>query len=311
LVNKYLEVGAPIVYYIISEKTRNTEIYRGFRRGAPYGKRYSGMKMKRIMALLLASVMLCGTAASCGKKTKTGNSKDDASQAGDTKSSSKSSDSKKDKDGRELPPVPELPTAVPIEEVDFEEAEAAESGDAYLAIADKDWKVQYWGDTGDNNQLSFEAGVAHITGNGDYTVSVTADTNGFRYESTGDPDGKYLPQGLGFAAVIISDGEKALPSAVITVNSVKVDGREIDLKGKSYTNTESGEIRSNIYNEWVSDDALPADARTAEGALFNGFNVDAPTELNDGSCSARIVDEKDFKEWTTVEVGFTVSGLSA
>lgn len=279
---------------------------------ALYRKRYSGMKMKRITALLLASAMMCGAAASCGTKTKKGNSKDSASGISDTKSS-KSGNSKKDKNGKgeELPPVPELPTVVPIEEVDFEEAEAAESGDAYLAIADKDWKVQYWGDTGDNNQLSFEAGVAHITGNGDYTVSVTADTNGFRYESTGDPDGDYLPQGLGFAAVIISDGEKAMPGAVITVKSVKVDGKDIDLKGNSYTNTESGEIRSNIYNEWVSDDALPADARIARGSLFNGFNVDDPTELNDGTCSARIVDAADFREWTTVEVGFTVSGLSA
>ena len=62
------------------------------------------------------------------------------------------------------------------------------------------------------------------------------------------------------------DGATATPNAVIDVTSVKVDGTEIPLTKKSFTNTEDTEIdgtkhsnvRSNIFNEWVPDDSLPA-----------------------------------------------------
>ena len=90
---------------------------------------------------------------------------------------------------------------------------------------------------------------------------------------------------------------------------VKVDGREIELRKKSYTNTESGSVRANIFNQWVSDDGLPSDARTAEGALFENNDPSAPSAVNDGSCSAQIIDPAEFSEWKNVEVGFTVSGL--
>ncbi len=201
--------------------------------------------------------------------------------------------------------------AVTVEGVDMNDAVEAVSGDAYLAIVDESWQVQYLGnkDVNGSDQLSYDAGVAHISGNGDYTVSVTADTNGFRYDETGDINGEYTIKGLGFAAVIIDNGEEVMPDAVITINSVKVDGREVELKKKSYTNTESGAVRANIYNQWVTDDGLPSDARTAEGALFNNGDTSSPSVINDGSCSAQIIDPADFSQWKNVEVGFTVSGL--
>jgi len=205
--------------------------------------------------------------------------------------------------------IPEVTATV--EGVDANDAVEAVSGDAYLAITDESWEVQYLGnkDVNGSEQLSYEAGVAHITGNGDYTVSVTADTNGFRYDETGDINGDYTIKGIGFAAVIIDNAEEVLPDAIITINSVKVDGRELELKKKSYTNTESGSIRANIFNEWVSDDCLPADARTAEGALFTNYDVNTPSDINNGSYSAQIIDREEFSSWKNVEVGFTVSGL--
>ena len=115
-------------------------------------------------------------------------------------------------------------------------------------------------------------GVVHIDGNGDYKVSVNADTKGFRYRATGDPDKEYKPKGMEYAAVIIEDGETAVPDAVITIKKVKVDGKDVELKKKSFTYTDAGKLRSNIFNEWISDDGLPDDSRCDKGALFNNYD---------------------------------------
>ena len=193
------------------------------------------MNIKRIAALLLASTMLCGALASC-KDNKAKTSKNNA-----------------DNTERNYTADGELPTAADLAGVELEEAVVAQSGDAYLSIIDENWKSQYSGGDDENNPLTYDAGVVHIDKNGDYTVSVNADTKGFRYRSTGDPDKECKPTGISFAAVVINDAENVLPGAVITVKSVKVDGRDIELKKKSYTNTESGDIRSNIFNEWVEN----------------------------------------------------------
>lgn len=242
----------------------------------------------KTIACILASALMCGAAmTSCSNKVSTAKG-----------SSSEAKGSASDETVNKAEP-----------DMMFDNAVAAGSGDAYLAIVDEKWWIQYWGGVGENNQLAYDAGVVHISGNGDYTVSVTADTDGFRYDTTEDVSGECTPAGLGFAAVIIKDGEKEVPNAVITINSVKVDGRELELKKKNYTNTEDSAIRANIFNEWVKDDGLPGDARVAEGALFSGNDNSSPTDINDGSCSAQIVDTDEFREWTTVEVSFTVSGL--
>lgn len=250
------------------------------------------MKIKRIVTLILASTMLCGALASCkdDKKVKTSNN------TADTKKSVSA-------DG-------ELPTAADLAGVELEDTVVAKSGDAYLAIADENLKMQYWGGDDENNQLTYGAGIVHIDKNGDYKVSVNADTKGFRYRATGNPDTEYKPKGLEFMAVVINDGEKVVPKAIITVKNIKVDGKDVELKKKNYTNNESGAIRSNIFNEWVGD-SFPADARVADGPLFNNSDVSSPSDINDGSYSAELVDKEAFKEWTKVEVEFTVSGLDA
>ncbi len=244
------------------------------------------MNIKGIIAFAAASALICGTAASCSSSEKK-KSSDSSKSAADTKKNEKSAGT------------------------EFEEAVVAESGDAYLAVVDKDWKMQYWGGNEDNNQLAYDAGVVHIDGNGDYKVSVNADTRGFRYRATGNPDTEYKPYGLGFAAVIINDAEKTMPDAIITVKNVKIDGKDIELNKKSYTNTEGGAVRSNIFNEWVSDDSLPGDARVDGGMLFNNNDSASPSDINDGGYSAQIIDVSALTEWTTVEVEFSVSGLKA
>ena len=241
---------------------------------------------RRSAAAFLAASIICGAAASCSSKDKNAPAKTNTASGGEAES-----------------------TTAPVEGVDFNEAVEAASGDAYLAVVDANWDKQYLGGSDEKNPLCYKAGVAHINGNGDYKVSVTANSTAFQYLAAGDPKGSYKVNGIGFAAVIIDDGEKALPSAVITVKGVKVDGRDVPLKKKGYTNTEGEAVRSNIFNEWVTDDCLPGDARSAEGALFNNNDPNSPSELNDGSYSAQLVDPAEFKDWTDIEVDFSVSGL--
>lgn len=231
--------------------------------------------MKNKLTCLLLTALITASAASCSSKEDS-----DSSSAGGS-------------------PI------ISAEDADLEPAVIANSGDAYLAIIDGQWWVQYWGSTGEKNQLAYKAGVVPITGNGDYTVSVTADSNGFRFETANDPDTQILPSGLNFMSVMIKDGEKLFPNAVITVNAVKVDGKELELSAKAYTSSDDGaETRANIYNTWVSKPA--SDGRCAEGALYNG---DAPADYC-SQYSAQIVDPQNFAEWTTVEVDFTVSGIA-
>ena len=189
--------------------------------------------------------------------------------------------------------------------IDFEPANSAESGQAYLAIVDGQWWVQYWGSAEkDGYMLAYNAGIADIQGDGSYTVSVTADTKGCRYDVTGDPDEPYTPEGLSFLSVMIPDGETLYPNAVITIDSIKVDGNELELSAKNYTCSDDGkETRANIYNTYVT--APATDARSPEGALYDAEGN--ALEICD-EYSAQIVDPEAFATWTTVEVNFTITG---
>lgn len=254
--------------------------------------------MKKYLACLVAAMMMCGAATACG-----GNSTE--SSVAETEATTEAATEEETTEAEteeETTEADEEGNAVEVggnDDVQFEEAKDAESGQAYLAIVDGQWWIQYWGSsTTDGYMLSYDAGVVDITGNGQYTVSVTADTNGFRYDTTGDVNDQYVPNGLSFMAVMIKDGENTAPGAVITIDSIVVDGNEIPMSAKNYTSSDDGvETRSNIYNSWVN--TLPEDARSTEGNVFG----------KDGDYSAQIVDPADFSEWTTVEVNFTVSGL--
>ncbi|MBO5163846.1 MAG: hypothetical protein J6B75_05295 [Ruminococcus sp.] len=245
--------------------------------------------MKKLISCLLLSAMICGCLTSCGDSDKSSSSSESSSEASDPESS--------------------VPVAANANDVEFEDSIAAKSGEAYLAIVDGQWWIQYWGKNDDPNtsMLSYDAGVVPITGNGDYTVSVTADTNGFRFDTTGDAnDTSCIPGGLSFMAVMIPDGETMFPGAVITVNEIRVDGKAVEMTSKPYTSSDDGkETRANILNTWVNEPS--ADGRSAEGALYDadGNALDICKNY-----SPQVVSPDDFSAWTTVEVDFTISGIA-
>lgn len=168
----------------------------------------------------------------------------------------------------------------------------AASGQAYLNVMDYSWEAEYWGYSGES--LSFNAGVADITGNGQYTVSVTADTDGYRFATTGDAaDASMLPYMIDYLSVCIVDGPELYPGMTINIDSVVIDGKEYPITGKCYTADAFYETESLIYCEW---EEVPEDARCSDGDI--------------SSASTMIIDASAIEEWTTIEVKFTVSGIA-
>lgn len=159
-----------------------------------------------------------------------------------------------------------------------EEAAEAAAPTAFLMYADAAWANQWWHD-GSEPAGGLKVTEAEVTGAGDYTVGL---------DFTGTEAGK--AEGLAFAAVGISDGEKAFPGYFIRINEIRVNGEAIEVD-KGYTSSDDGVVtRMNIYNEWVSD--LPDDAHT-----YDGYVDDA---------NWMIVDKADFEAVETVEVDFSL-----
>lgn len=180
--------------------------------------------------------------------------------------------------------------------IEWEEAVVAETGDAFLFIADGQYWLQY--DGTDYSYLSYGAGIAAITGDGEYTVSVNAGTKACQNYATGDPNGNYKCEGIGWAVVSVMGGTTLYPGMSIEITEVRVDGKAIDLTAKNYTCSDDGhEMHTNIYNIWIS--SLPEDAHTADGPI-------GTTAI--GAYSPIIIDPDDFASWTTVEVDFIVTG---
>ncbi len=254
------------------------------------------MSIRKHLAALTAAAMLCGAMTACG-----GNS------AADSSAPTKETPTTEATESSEAPAeVTEEVTEA--ETVDLGTPVAAKPGQAYLAMADSQSWIQYNGNNDDKDyMLAYDAGVADITGNGQYTVSVTADTNGFRYDTTGNVDGFYTPSGCSLSAVVIKDGEKLFPNAIITIDSVMIDGKAAELLAKNYTCTEGGHIRSNIYQPTVT--APSNDARSVDGYLYKNSDPASPALADTEAYSAQIVDRSVYNSWTTVEVTFTVSGL--
>ncbi len=153
--------------------------------------------------------------------------------------------------------------------------------EARLVYANADWSAQYWGGAPEGGVV---ANNATVTGEGTYTVGL---------DFTGTATGSSL--GIAFAAVQIENGLGLFPGAIITVDEVKVNGAAIAY-GKGYSSSDDGkELRSNIFNEWVSE--LPADAKRADGDLTDA----TPTPVS----------AADFADVKTVEVTFTLSNCDA
>ena len=239
---------------------------------------------KRLLTALLAAALAMTVCTACGNKTKkNGRSADDGTSVSDDSGQAEpgSAAGGNNADGADA---------------EIEAQTVAESGDAILLITDSQWYVKYFGTAED--LLSYGAGAARITGNGDYTVSVNAGSHGTQKEITGDPNNGYQCGGLGFAAVKVVDGTKLFPNMSIEIKEIRVDGRPVTLTAKNYTSSDDNtEMRANIYNEYVS--RFPEDAHNAEGQLTGEF----------GEYSSKIVDPASFEKWQKVEVDFTVSGI--
>jgi hypothetical protein len=158
-------------------------------------------------------------------------------------------------------------------------AYAAADNLAFLSYADSSWTYQWWG-TGDaNNSEGVVATEVTVTGVGTYTVGL---------DFTGTADGK--ASGLAFTAPQIAAGETNFPGYFMVVDSIQINGADIEFT-KGYTSSDDAiATRTNIYNSWVGD--LPEDARTLDGDLSDA--------------SAVVVNPDDFAEVQTITVTFTL-----
>jgi hypothetical protein len=120
---------------------------------------------------------------------------------------------------------------------------------AYISYADSAWgDAQYWYD---GNEYAVKATTAEVTDYGQYTVSL---------DFTGVEGGKAAD--VAFFDVEIANGESAFANSYMQIDSVKVNGTEVEV-GKTYTSSDDGvATRTNLYNEWVSD---VTEGRTADG----------------------------------------------
>ena len=109
-----------------------------------------------------------------------------------------------------------------------------------------------------------------------------------------------------FNAVEVVNGESVLGTgAVITVDSIELNGEKIELQGSSYTCSADGSgvtTRVNLYNEWNAPDATAtagddkhADCRVAEG--------------NVADATACLWTADQLTGVTSIVVNFTVSGF--
>lgn len=254
------------------------------------------MTTKKILACLMASMMICGAFAGCDKK------EEEKSSSSVSESSASESSEASDSASESSAADEESKVVATVATPEFEDAIAAESGDAYLAMVDGQWWIQYWGAVDDGSVLCYDAGVTPITGDGEYTVSLTTDTNGFRFDTTGDANNTdVMASGCSFAAVMVKDGTTLFPNMAIEITSIKVDGNEIPMTAKNYTSSDDGkEMRANIYNSFISE--APEDAHDANGSVYG--NPDYSPQIIDPAAAFG-------NGWTDIEVTFNVTGTGA
>lgn len=171
-----------------------------------------------------------------------------------------------------------LSNAVPV--LAAQDSSSLPDGTAYLNINNSEW-----------SEFDAEWVNAEITGDGSYTVSMTA------------AEAQDLAQ---FNALEVVNGEEVLGTgSVITIDSIELNGEEIELQGSSYTCSADGSgvtTRVNLYNEWNSPDATAtagddkhADCRVAEG--------------NVADATACLWTAEQLTGVTSIVVNFTVSGF--
>jgi hypothetical protein len=157
---------------------------------------------------------------------------------------------------------------------------AATESKAYIMFMNGDATndYEYWG-AADTAKGGVVATDATVTGPGQYTVALD-----FSQTGLGQVDA------CQFTALGIVDGETNFPGYFYEIDSIKLNGEDIDFT-KGYTSSDNGvETRVNVYNGWVG--AIPEDAHVLDGDLSN--------------VSPTIIDPALFSGVKTYEITFTV-----
>ncbi|MGN0325837.1 MAG: hypothetical protein ACI4DW_05975 [Lachnospiraceae bacterium] len=158
---------------------------------------------------------------------------------------------------------------------------------AHLNINNADW-----------SEFEAEFTDVEITGDGTYTVAMEA------------AEGQALAQ---FNALEVENGELIMGTAcVLTIDSIKINGEDVELQGDSYTCSADGgavTTRVNIYNEWNAPDSSAQtgddkhlDCRVASGNVDDATAVLISSDYIDSSSGSGFLVE-------SMEVTFTVSGF--
>ena len=161
-----------------------------------------------------------------------------------------------------------------------QDASTLADGTAYLNINNVDW-----------GEFDAEWTNAEITGDGSYTVSMEA---------------KETQSLAPFNALEVVNGETVLGTgAVITVDSISINGEDVELQGPSYTCSADGAgvtTRVNLYNEWNAPDAT---AVAGEDGHLDNRIADGDLE----SATACLIPSDLIASVDSIEVNFTVSGF--
>lgn len=243
--------------------------------------------MKKKLAILMSILMLSTMMTACGSKSAEDTASDDTTTTTTTAEETTEAEEEETTVADETTEAEEEETTAYV----LPEGTVAEDGDAYLAFGDAQWWLQYGGE--DMEPLSYGAQVAHIDGEGTYTVSLDASN-----EDAVGMNGVDSIGGCSFCAIVIKNGETLFPNQeyAITVDSIVVDGTEVELTSKNYTNYEDGNLRSNIFNSYVTE-APTEDVWTADGDI--------------SGISAQVVPASTFDNFSTLEITFTVSATGS
>ncbi len=165
-------------------------------------------------------------------------------------------------------------------------ASAAADGTAFLAYANDDWSLQYFGDI---DSADIKEGTvatdATVTGAGQYTVSI---------DFSGTEAG--VAQGVQFMAPMIQGGQSKYPDYIIQIDSVKVNDTELELSAETYTSSDADgkdQLRCNLYNQWAGDITDEKNFPRTESGSFD-------------NASATVIDPADFVDVKTISVTFTL-----
>lgn len=145
----------------------------------------------------------------------------------------------------------------------------AADDEAYIRIDDKGY-LYYMGY--EDDALAGNAKNAKITGDGEYTVSVTTESELFKNRYADEKtDGIYLLE-------IRANSVEGIGDAEVTVKSIKIDGKDVEIKQQPVSNYSYG----NYFDIEL---------------YYDGYEEDA------------VFDAASVGEWKTIEVTFEVKGL--